>query len=294
MNEEYFNLLRAIAEKKVSVTAALGMAGGRMLEEQNLIDKHGLTLEGEKKLAPYKVDNAIIMAAGYSARCMPLSNVMPKGLFQVKGEILIEREIRQLMEAGVTNIIIVTGFLSEKFDYLKEKYGVSVIINKDYDKYNNIASLYAAQKYMKNSYILCSDNYYEDNVFHKYVYISYYSCVYSEAYCDEYCVMDTDENGMILDIHRGGERAWYTIGDCYFDAKFSDKFCRFMNEEWGNSQIRNMLMDDFHIRHIKDLPLKKQERPKNSILEFDTLEEIKEFDPEFNDFIIRTLIGIIG
>ena len=289
MNEEYFNLLRAIAEKKVSVTAALGMAGGRMLEEQNLIDKHGLTLEGEKKLAPYKVDNAIIMAAGYSARCMPLSNVMPKGLFQVKGEILIEREIRQLMEAGVTNIIIVTGFLSEKFDYLKEKYGVSVIINKDYDKYNNIASLYAAQKYMKNSYILCSDNYYEDNVFHKYVYISYYSCVYSEAYCDEYCVMDTDENGMILDIHRGGERAWYTIGDCYFDAKFSDKFCRFMNEEWGNSQIRNMLMDDFHIRHIKDLPLKKQERPKNSILEFDTLEEIKEFDPEFNDFINKNL-----
>ena len=60
-------------------------------KEENL-----LTEEELNKLKPYKVDNAIIMAAGYSARCMPLSNVLPKGLFRVKGEILIEREIRQL------------------------------------------------------------------------------------------------------------------------------------------------------------------------------------------------------
>ena len=49
-----------------------------------------LSVEEVNQLAPYKVDNAIIMAAGYSARCMPLSNVLPKGLFCVKGEILIE------------------------------------------------------------------------------------------------------------------------------------------------------------------------------------------------------------
>lgn len=42
-----------------------------------------LSKEDEGKLKPYRVDNAIIMAAGYSARCMPLSNVMPK-LFRVK------------------------------------------------------------------------------------------------------------------------------------------------------------------------------------------------------------------
>lgn len=289
MNEANFILLRDIAEKRISVKEAFDTAEGRILAEKNLIDENGLTAGGEQRLAPYKVDNAIIMAAGYSARCMPLSNIMPKGLFKVKEEILIEREIRQLLEAGVEDIIVVTGFLAEKFDYLKEKYGVTIVVNKDFDKYNNMASLYAAQKYMKNSYILCSDNYYEENVFHKYVYISYYSCIYSEAYCDEFCVTDTDENGTILNIHRGGDRAWYTIGDCYFNAGFSEKFCRFMNEEWDNYQIRNMLMDDFHIRHIKDLPLRKQERPKDSILEFDTLEEIKEFDPKFKEFVNENL-----
>ena len=48
-----------------------------------------LTVEETKELEPYKLDNAIIMAAGYSARCMPLSNILPKGLFRVKGEICV-------------------------------------------------------------------------------------------------------------------------------------------------------------------------------------------------------------
>ena len=155
MKEESFNLLRSVAEHAMSVQDAIAIPEGKILAEKQLLDENGITQEGEAQLAPYLVDNAIIMAAGYSARCMPLSNVMPKGLFQVKGEILIEREIKQLLEAGIEEIIVVTGFMAEKFEYLKERYGVILIENKDFDKYNNMASLYAAQNYMKNSYILC-------------------------------------------------------------------------------------------------------------------------------------------
>ena len=232
----------------------------------------------------FKVDNAIIMAAGYSARCMPLSNVMPKGLFKIKGEVLIEREIQQLKEAGVEEIIVVTGFMADKFAYLKDKYGVKLIHNADFDKYNNMASLYAAKDYIKNSYILCSDNYYSNNVFKNVVPDSYYSCVYSEKFCDEFCVTAMDEDGYIADIHRGGERAWYTIGDCFFNEEFSKKFVKFMEDEWDDLTVRNMLMDDFHIKHIKDLKLKKVERGTDEVLEFDTLEEIREFDPDFKKF----------
>lgn len=265
------------------------------LEFNELRDRleKGLSLSDEERkcLESYKVDNAIIMAAGYSARCMPLSNVMPKGLFRVKGEILIEREIEQLLDAGIQEIFVVTGFMNEKFEYLKDKYGVILIYNQDYDKYNNMSSLYAARQYMKNSYILCSDNYYEENVFHQYVYTPYYSCVYSDVYCDEFCVTAVDDNGFIEEIHRGGAKAWYTIGDAFFDESFSKKFCQFMVDEWNELRTRNMLMDDFHIKHITDLKLKKVERQGNSILEFDTLEEIKEYDPSFNDFIQENLDG---
>ena len=40
----------------------------------------------------YKVDNAIIMAAGTASRFAPLSYEKPKALIEVKGEILIERD----------------------------------------------------------------------------------------------------------------------------------------------------------------------------------------------------------
>ena len=71
-----------------------------------------------------KVDNAIIMAAGTASRFAPLSYEKPKALIEVRGEVLIERQIRQLREAGVDEIIIVTGYMVEQFEYLKDKYGV--------------------------------------------------------------------------------------------------------------------------------------------------------------------------
>lgn len=268
------------------------MTKAEFIELRDKAEKKGedcLAKSEREALKPYKVDNAIIMAAGYSARCMPLSNILPKGLFRIKGEVLIEREIAQLQAAGIQEIIVVTGFSQEQFQYLKDKYNVILIHNADYDKYNNISSLYVAQEYMKNSYILCSDNYYVDNVFQSYVFTPYYSCVYSEEFCDEFCVTKVNEDGIIEDIRRGGSKAWYTIGDCYFDCSFSKIFKEYMNAEWDDISTRKMLMDDFHIRHIDELKLLKVERDKEKVLEFDTLDEIKAFDKEFDGFINEKL-----
>lgn len=46
----------------------------------------------------------------------------------VKGEVLIEREIRQLLEAGITEIVVVTGYMHEKYEYLKDKFGVKTVL----------------------------------------------------------------------------------------------------------------------------------------------------------------------
>ena len=69
----------------------------------------------------YIVDNAVIMAAGTSSRFAPLSYERPKALIEVKGEILIERQIRQLQEVGIREIIVVVGYKKEDFMYLQEK-----------------------------------------------------------------------------------------------------------------------------------------------------------------------------
>ena len=60
-------------------------------------------------------------AAGTSSRFAPLSYEMPKALTEVKGEILIERQIRQLHEAGIKEIYIIVGYKAEQFEYLREK-----------------------------------------------------------------------------------------------------------------------------------------------------------------------------
>ena len=62
--------------------------------------------------------NAIILAAGKSSRFAPFTYEKPKGLFCVKGQILIERQIEQLIEAGIDEIYIVVGYMKEKFFYL--------------------------------------------------------------------------------------------------------------------------------------------------------------------------------
>ena len=75
-------------------------------------------------LRPYHVDNAIILAAGMCSRFKPLSDTKPKAFLKVKGEILIERMIRQLIEAEIPEIYIVVGHQKEAFSYLAEKYGM--------------------------------------------------------------------------------------------------------------------------------------------------------------------------
>jgi len=85
------------------------------------IKNNKVTDEGMKALAPYKVDNAIIMAAGRSRRCMPLSNYLPKGLFEIKGDTMVERQIKQLHDAGIKEIVLVVGYLKERYYEMAKK-----------------------------------------------------------------------------------------------------------------------------------------------------------------------------
>ena len=104
--------------------------------------------------------NAIILAAGTSSRFVPISFEIPKSLLKVNGEILIERQIKQLQEARIFDITIVVGYKKEMFYYLKDKYNVSIVDNGDYYIYNNTSSLMKVLDKLENTYICSSDNYF--------------------------------------------------------------------------------------------------------------------------------------
>lgn len=228
----------------------------------------------------YNVDNAIIMAAGVSSRFAPLSYEKPKALITVNGEVLIERQIRQLREVGINEIVVVVGYKKEQFYYLKEKFGVIIVENPEYNTRNNNASIYVAQKYIHNSYICSADNYFTQNPFTKMINDSFYSVVYSNGKTDEWCV-DVDNNEYITGIKIGGENSWYMLGHVFWSEKFSEKFLKILNDEYNLPETKNLLWESIYINHIDELKMKVKKYDDNYIFEFDTLDELRNFDKSY-------------
>lgn len=106
---------------------------------------------------------AILLAAGMGTRLRPLTENTPKSLIKINEEPLLERQLKFLKEIGIEEIYIVTGYLNEKFEYLKEKYNVNLIYNKYYNKYNNIYSMFLAKEFLGNSYVIDADVYLTKN-----------------------------------------------------------------------------------------------------------------------------------
>lgn len=225
--------------------------------------------------------NAIIMAAGTSSRFAPLSYELPKGLLNVKGEILIERQIRQLQEAGISDITIVVGYKAELFHYLADKFNVNIVINEDYNQYNNTSSIIRVIDKLENTYICSSDNYFPNNVFIDKSSDSYYSALYANGTTHEYCIT-ADAQDNIISVKVGGADSWYMVGHVFFNKEYSEKFREIMIKEYPNEETKKVYWEDIYIKHIEELPpMKIRYYKPHDIEEFDTLEELRLFDDNY-------------
>lgn len=238
--------------------------------------------------------NAIIMAAGTSSRFVPLSAERPKGLVEVKGEVLIERQIRQLKEAGIDDIALVVGYKAEMFAYLHEKYGVEIVMNEDFTRYNNTSSVIRVIEKLDNTFVCSSDNYFPQNVFQKESADSYYSALYAEGETGEYC-LTIDENDNITKVDVGGKDAWYMVGHVFFNHDFSEKFREIMKKEYDSEETRRGYWEDVYIRYIDQLPKMKVNRyAEGEIQEFDSLDELRLFDESYRNDTRSSVIKLIA
>lgn len=228
----------------------------------------------------YCVDNAIIMAAGVSSRFAPLSFEIPKALIEVKGEVLIERQIHQLQDAGIQNIYVVVGYMAEKFDYLQQKYGIKLIRNNQFMERNNHSSIYAARNVIHNSFICSADNYFSQNPFEARVDESYYAGLFAPGETKEWC-MHTDSSGYIDFVKVGGHNSWYMLGHAFWSEAFSVKFLRLLEAEYDLPQTKGMFWEDIFIQHLDILKMKLRKYPDNVIFEFDSLDELRLFDDSY-------------
>lgn len=121
-----------------------------------------------------KPKNAIILAAGFGMRMVPINMTTPKALMEVNGERLIDRLIDQLHEVGVNDITVVVGFMKDSFEYLIDEYGVKLSYAADYASTNNIHSLNTVADKIGNTYIVPCDIWCNRNPFRRYELYSWY------------------------------------------------------------------------------------------------------------------------
>ena len=271
--------MNTLAKSNTSAESAIE-AQKKLLNLGYLNEAGDATEAGKNALSPYRVDNAVILAAGSAARLAPLSFEKPKAMFKVRGEVLIERMIRQLKEAGIDDITIVVGYMKEAFFYLEEEFGVNIIVTPEYATRNNHASLYSAANLLGNTYVCNSDEYYTENIFSRYVYRPYLSACFAENAHGEY-FLDADSENRIINISRNGGHRYFSRGPAYFDQAFSKQFLAIISDEYNKPATADKLWDDLLMDHINELEVYMKPYEPGIIYEFDYLTDLTAFDRDF-------------
>ncbi len=233
-----------------------------------------------------KVENAIILAAGMGSRMVPLTYEKPKGLIKVRGETMIERQIRQLLEAGINSIVIVTGYLAEQFDFLQQKYAgkVACVYNPEYEAKNNISSLYLVRRYLKNTYLLSADNYYTQNIFRRQEDDrSWYCAVRSQTDKAEWG-LQANEVGRITAVEKQAKKGQpYMYGAVFLSEEFSQSFRRILEQEYQNPENHGYLWEEILSRHIGELEIYIREESEQTVYELESLEDLRQFDRQYQE-----------
>lgn len=242
-----------------------------------------MTGQGKRLLEGYRVDGALILASGFGSRFVPLTYETPKGLLEVFGERMIERQIRQLREVGIKDITIMVGYLKEKFDYLIDKYEVRLIYNPEFANKNTLATMHHAREFLRgrNCYILSSDNWMRNNVYHTYEADTWYAATFMRGETREWA-METGKNGAIKSVSVGGTDKWCMYGPVYFTREFSEKFLPLIEAYYKMPGTEQFYWEDVLIRNLKNLPeMYVNKRPEGEVYEFENLEELREFDEKY-------------
>ena len=236
-------------------------------------------------LADYKVDNAVILAAGITKDTI---YAPPKGLFLVDGMPIIERQICQLKEIGIEDIYVVVGYKKEMYFYLEDKYNVKLIGNPRLDK-NNIYSLYLARNILKNTYVCACDYYFKTNPFVAYEYRSYHGITHLDDASSKF-VVKTNLKGRIIDIQAGATEGECIHGIAYFNREFSNTFVKLLEQEIDHYRVAPMFWQEFLGRHLDDLDIYTRRFDPNDALEFDDLRALKTLNLLFVDSVSEQIV----
>lgn len=220
---------------------------------------------------------AIILAAGFGMRMVPINTEMPKGLLEVNGEPLIERIIKQLHEVGIQEIYVVVGFMKEKYEYLMDEYGVELVVNPDYASKNNLHSLKLVKEHLENAYIIPCDIWCDRNPFHRHELYSWY--MVSDLVENESNVRVNRKMELVTVSENVGGNAM--IGISYLTKEDSDTVSTRIKELCKNPQYDGSFWEEALYKKDRMIVAARVVHSAD-VVEINTYEQLREIDSDSN------------
>ena len=252
------------------------------LKNSGYISNGVITSEGYKSLEPYRVKRAVLLAAEFDSRIIPVTLNTPKPLVRIHGKRIIDSLLDAVIAAGIEEIYIVRGYLKEQFDVLLEKYpNIRFIDNPLYNQTNNISSaLYAGEKII-NAYVMESDLFLKNpKLISKYQYETNYLGIKVKR-TDDYCIY---EKGHYIDsVSRGGENCYKMVGITYWNETDGTGMAEDIKNVFYNvpagKEVFWGTVATVHNRGKYRIGIR--ECNFDDVIEIDTFEELTKIDPAY-------------
>lgn len=289
MTEKEFDILTILESHKEKLSQRelakdIGVSVGTInsnlvaLEEAGFVESGIITQKGIEALEPYRVKRAVFIAAGFGSRLVPITLNTPKSLIRVKGERIIDSMLDAVIKAGIEEIIIVRGYLSEQFDQLLYKYpNIKFIENPAYNETNNISSAMCARFNLSNAYILEADILLRNpDLIKKYQYCSNYCGVKCDS-TDDWCL--SANKGRVTGVSVGGVNGYRMVGISYWTEKDGKHLSECIEKVYKMPGGKERYWDNVPLTYfIDDFDIHIRECSFDDFAEIDTYNELKALD----------------
>lgn len=275
IKKSYFNQ-RSLAEETGLSVGTVNKSIKKLLLSGYLTEDMQLTQKANAYIKHCVPQRAIILAAGYGMRMVPINMETPKALLTINGEVMIERTIRQLRETGIQEIYVVVGFLKEMFEYLIDDFGVKLIVNSEYGEKNNLYSLWKAinkVNTLSNTYIVPSDIWCEKNPFSQHEMYSWY--MVSDLIDEDSEVRVNRKNELVKTSNAGNAM----IGISYLTDDTADVVRNRVEDFAKKEEYDNVFWETALYKGDKMLVQARVVHNRDYI-EFNTYEQLRDYDSQ--------------
>lgn len=252
------------------------------LSQQGLLQDGCITAAGIDALEPYRVKRAIILAAGFGERLVPITLNTPKSLVLVKGRRIIDSLLDAIVAAGIEQIVIVRGYLREQFDQLLYKYpNLEFVDNPDYNEENNISSVMKVRNLLANSYVCEGDIIlHNPRIIQKYQFQSNYCGVKCQR-TDDWCF--SEYRGRIRNLAVGGENCYQMMGISYWTEDDGSRLSGFVKQVYEAPGGRERFWDTVPLQYYADeFDVAVRGCSFEDFTEIDTFNELKSLDSVYD------------